>query len=502
MNLAHVITDVHAPPADGEAVALVHHDRRVSYRELRSEVDRLRGGLVALDLGPGARVGIACGITPQFVTSFFAVLGAGLVAVPLNPLSPAPELQRELHAIGAAAAFVGPAAAAAIGGLDRAALPSLAHVVAPEDAGVADAAAFESFGADSPSAPLVERDPGDLAVLLFTSGTAGAPKAAMLTHGNLLANLDLMEDHPLELVRSDDVVLGAIPLFHIQGLNALVVPTLRAGGSVVMMERFDAVAALELIVAERITMVSGSPTMWAAFVALPEADPTAFATVRLAFSGAAPLPLAVARAMLERFGVRLVEGYGLTEAAPGVAVGTTDTPFGSVGRPLPGLGVRLVDTDGRDVLIGDPGEIWVRGPNVFPGYWDDDDATRRVLDDDGWLHTGDIAVVDEYGQLRIVDRAKDLILVSGFNVYPAEVEAVLTSHPAVEAAAVVGASDAYHGEAVRAFVVPADAQAVGADELIAYCEARLAHYKCPVSVSLVDELPRTASGKVVRRGLS
>ncbi len=502
MNLADVISDVHAPPADSEAVALVHHDRRVSYRELRSEIDRLRAGLTALDLEPGARVGIACGITPQFVTSFFAALGAGLVAVPLNPLSPAPELQRELDAVGASVVVVGPAAATAIGRLDRSALPSLAHVVAAADSGVADAIAFESLGAESPPVPPAEREPDDLAVLLFTSGTAGAPKAAMLTHGNLLANLDLMEDHPLDMVTADDVVLGAIPLFHIQGLNALVVPTLRAGGSVVMMERFDAAAALKLIAAEKVTMISGSPTMWAAFAALPDADPGAFATVRLAFSGAAPLPRAVARRMLERFGVRLVEGYGLTEAAPGVAVGTPDTPFGSVGRPLPGLGVRLVGADGEDVLIGDPGELWVRGPNVFPGYWNDDEATQRVLGADGWLRTGDIAVVDEAGQLRIVDRAKDLILVSGFNVYPAEVESVLTSHPAVEAAAVVGATDPYHGEVVTAFVVAADGAAVEAGELISFCEARLAHYKCPVSISVVPELPRTASGKVVRRGLT
>ena len=234
---------------------------------------------------------------------------------------------------------------------------------------------------------------------------------------------------------------------------------------------------------------------------MPSADAAAFSKVRLAASGAAKLDGEIAADAKERFGVTITEGYGLTEASPVVTSGVgVNAKAGSIGVPLPGVHVRLVDPEGEDVLIGDPGELWVKGPNVFAGYWQDEAATAAVITDDGWLRTGDVAVVDDDGQLFIVDRAKDLIIVSGFNVYPAEVEEVLLEHPGVEAAAVVGVDHPHTGEAVKAYVVASHAN-VEEDELIAFCAERMARYKCPTKVMFVDEIPTGLTGKILRRTL-
>jgi long-chain acyl-CoA synthetase len=225
--------------------------------------------------------------------------------------------------------------------------------------------------------------------------------------------------------------------------------------------------------------------------------------VRVATSGADRLPAEIAQRIHERYGLVVHEGYGLTEASPVVTSSLGEEPhIGSVGMPLPGLEVRLVDTDGSDALVGDTGEVWVKGPNVFKGYWEDEAATAAILDAEGWLHTGDMAVADDNGYLSLVDRAKDLIIVSGFNVFPAEVEDVLITHPAVEGCAVVGVPHPYSGEAVKAFVVVNDSASVEEDEIIAWCADRLARYKCPDKVMFVDQLPVGLSGKVLRRELA
>jgi long-chain acyl-CoA synthetase len=254
-----------------------------------------------------------------------------------------------------------------------------------------------------------------------------------------------------------------------------------------------------------VTTIAAVPAVYDAWLALDERDAPAdaFARVRLAVSGAAALPAETVRAMRERFGVALHEGYGLTEASPVVstsAVGAAERP-GSIGPPLPGVEVRLVDVDGSDVLAGDPGEIWVRGPNVFAGYWGDDDATARVLTADGWLRTGDIAVAGDDGWLTLVDRVKDLIIVSGFNVYPAEVEDVLVEHPDVAEAAVVGEPHPRTGETVVAFVVAEPGHTIDRRDLLRFAQTRLARYKLPTRVEVVDTVPRTFAGKIVRRVL-
>jgi long-chain acyl-CoA synthetase len=242
--------------------------------------------------------------------------------------------------------------------------------------------------------------------------------------------------------------------------------------------------------------------MWSAWANSSEATREAFATVRVAASGAAKLPLEIAERCEERFGVTIAEGYGLTEASPVVtsSTGTASKP-GSIGVPIPGVQLRLVDAHGEDVLVGDAGELWVHGPNVFKGYWNDAEATARAITPDGWLRTGDIGVVDDDGALFLVDRAKDLIIVSGFNVYPAEVEDVLLLHPAVEACAVVGVSHPHTGETVKAYVTLGEGEFVEEDSLIAFCAEHLARYKCPDKVMFVDDLPVGLGGKVLRRAL-
>jgi long-chain acyl-CoA synthetase len=468
-----------------DAVALVGRGVPTTYGALRDEVARVRGGLVGLGLRPGDRVAILSANNRMFVVGYLAVLGAGCVAVPLNPLSPPAEVAAELDAVEARAAIVGPSAA-------RSFEHHLEHVLTTED--------VERLARGSAPVPVVERQPDDLAALLFTAGTAGAPKAAMLTHGNLHTNIRQAQAVPEDALRPDDVVLGVLPLFHVFGLNVILGVSLFAGAKVVLVERFDPTTALDTVRNHGCTIVAGAPPMWGAWATLPDADPTSFASVRLALSGAAPLPAATVDAMADRFGVALREGYGLTEASP-VVTSSVGCPPGSIGRPVPGLSVRLVDEDGEDVPLGDPGELWVRGPNVFAGYWHDPEATAAALTPDGWLRTGDIGVADGQGMLRLVDRVKDLIIVSGFNVFPAEVEDVLRSHPAVAEAAVVGVPHPHTGEAVKAFVVVRPGAAVEEDDLVRHCEERLARYKCPDKVLFVPELPLGAAGKVLRRSL-
>ena len=492
MNLAAML-DGH--PDD--AIALVHHQRRYTYGELRDIVGRTRASILGLGLEPGDRVALVAGTTPRFVISYLALLGAGMVVVPLNPLSPGPELARELAAVQPRALVAGPMGAAAVALLSPDERSSVEFLIVPEGTDIDDGISLDD--STDPPVPLVDRSPDDLAVLMFTSGTAGSPKPAMLTHGCLSANLEQMEQTN-RVLRPSDVVLCPIPLFHIHGLNALVAPTFRAGATLVLMERFDPSAAFDAVRDEGITVVSGPPALWASMAATP-ADGNPLTGVRMGLSGAASLPPEIRSTVEERFGFRISEGYGLTESGSVLTVGDETTPAGSVGRPLPGVQLRLVDPEGDDVFVGDEGEVWAKGPNIFTGYWNDAEATGRALDTDGWLHTGDLAVVGDDGLLRLVDRAKDLVVVSGFNVYPAEVEEILRLHPAVADAGVIGVAHPHHGEAVRAYVVAAEGQTIEADDVIAHCQRHLAGYKCPATVSVVDAIPRTVTGKVRRRDL-
>ena len=461
MNLAAIVD-----PHPDAAAALRTQAGVVTYGELRERAARGRAALAAAGVGVGDRVGLIAENDPAFVVNYLAILGIGAVAVPLNPASPQAEIDREVDVVGAKL------------------------VVREELAG------------DGQGAPAVDRDDDDLAVLIFTSGTAGSPKAAMLSHGNLRSNLEQVQRHPGREVNGDDVTLGVLPLFHIFGLNVVLGLMLKVGGSVVLENRFEPRRALDLIKEHGVTLVAGAPPMYLAWAAV-DGDPAAFATVRLVTSGAAHLPEEAAAAFTARYGVPVHQGYGLTEASPVVSsslVSEVPQP-GSIGVPLPGVEVRLIDEEGEDALVGDSGEIWVRGPNVFQGYWQDADATAAVLDEDGWLKTGDVAVADETGHLWLVDRKKDLIIVSGFNVYPIEVEDALLQHPGIKEAAVVGVPSATTGEAVKAFIVTKPGTELTAADVADFAASCLARYKAPTEVSFVPELPHGAAGKLLRREL-
>jgi long-chain acyl-CoA synthetase len=504
MNLAGVIE---GHPSD--APALVSRGQVTTYGDLRSQVAELRGGLTRLGLQPGDRVALVLPNNWFFVTAYLAALGVGAVVVPLNPTSPPAELQAELAVVRPKVLIAGAAGATGVNGIDRAAA-GIEHFLAPEGSGLDDAAAFESLfgappagGGTAQPVPIVDRTPDDLAVLIFTAGTGGSPKAAMLTHSNLLSNIEQAQSRTGHEILPSDVALGVLPMFHIFGLNVVLGIALHAGASVVLVERFDPVSAVDTIRDRGVTVIAGAPTMYSAMMSLPRATASDLATVRLALTGAAPLPPEVATGFADHFNVPLRNGYGLTEASPVVTASVLEgdpRPY-SIGTVLPGMEVRLVDEEGEDALEGDAGEIWVRGPNVFAGYWENDEATRAAKTDDGWLRTGDVAVTDDDGYLYLIDRAKDLIIVSGFNVYPAEVEEALAACPGVAEVAVVGVAHPHSGETVKAFVVPQAGVHLEEDQVIDFVAKRLARYKCPTKITFLEELPHGLGGKLLRRAL-
>lgn len=503
MNLAGILRDT--AQADADAVALIFRGRPISYGELDDRADLTAAALAGLGVEPGDRVAIVAGNVPEFVSSLFGILRAGAVACPLNVQLTPEELGYILADSGAKAAITEVGTLPAVLAVrDR--LPDLDTVLViggpPAPRGTLSLeVALRTAGGP----PEIRTGTDDLALIAYTSGTTADPKGAMLTHGNLLANLDQMAAVPALVARPGDVVLLNLPLFHAYAMNTGLNLGIRGGATGLLVERFRPQETFELIARHGVSVVVGVPTMYAAWLAtLDDAQGReGFSTVRLATSGAAPLAPAVFDAFRGRFGVTIWEGYGLTEAAPGVtssAVGGEARP-GSIGPPFPRIEVRLVDADGDDVEEeDDPGEIFVRGPNVFAGYWDKPEATAEILEH-GWLKTGDVAVRDDDGYLHLVDRKKDLIIVSGFNVYPREVEEAVEAHPRVAEAAVVGIPDERTGEAVQAWVVPERGSLVTAQEVLDSLRGHLARFKWPKDVRVVEQIPHNVTGKVLRRAL-
>ena len=490
MNFASLI-DAH----DAEVAALVGPGGDIGYGSLRERSSRLRGGLAAHGIGQGDRVAIVAVNSPLFVEALLAVLGTGATAVPLNPLSPPAELQREMSHAAASAVVAGPTGARSVGRLDAKFLESVL-VFAPSAAELTGASSLEELFEHEPAA--VADVPGDHeAVVLFTSGTAGASRGAALTHHNLLVNHEQVLAADPEAVLPGDRVLAVLPFFHVYGLNVVLGLALRVGAAVVIEERFDPDRTLETVSRHSVSVLAAGPPVWNAWAQLDAPQP-ALAGLRIARSGAAALPIATAERLEREHGVLVAEGYGLTEASPVVTLPLRDqVRHGSVGHPVPGVEVRLVDEEGRDSLVGDPGELWVRGPNVFSGYLGDD--APQVVDADGWLHTGDVAVLDDDGWLFLVDRLKDLIIVSGFNVYPNEVEAVLVEHPAVAQAVVVGVPDASTGEAIVGHVAALAGHTVEEADVLEFAAERLPRFKCPRRIDVHDVLPTGLAGKTPRR---
>jgi long-chain acyl-CoA synthetase len=491
-NVADLVRDAARRAPD--KAAFVFRDSTMTWADVDARVDAAAAGLRALVADRGARVAVQLGNTPDFPVVYFGALRAGFVAVPVNTGYTRTELLHVLRDSGAAVlvttrsgAADGQAAAGELQGLR-------AVVVADVDEAPPGATTLDSLL--QPGTGPVESVGGgeDLAVVLYTSGTSGRPRGAMLSHRALLANLDQCARIDPPVTSADDIVLLVLPLFHVYGLNAALGAVAKHAATGVLSERFDPVDTLDEIRRHGVTNVVGAPPMYVAWSMLPDVG-DAFTSVRLAISGAAPLPSEVLHRVLDVTGHHVFEGYGLTETAP-VLTTTLMSEVAkpdSIGRAVPGVELTLVDEQGRPVEDGDPGEIRVRGANLFSGYWPDGEGGP---DADGWFGTGDVAFVDDDGDLHLVDRRRELILVSGFNVYPREVEDVLVQHPDIQEAAVLGITHPYTGESVKAIVVLRPGARLSAEDVIAHCAQSLARFKCPTAVEFVAELPHSATGKV------
>jgi long-chain acyl-CoA synthetase len=500
-TLAEVVRDV--VRRDGAKPAIIFQDNPIRYADLDAAIERAANGLAARGIGHGDRVAILLPNIPQFIIAYYAVQRVGGVVVPVNVLYKAEEIAYVLNDSEAKALFVYelfyPSAAEALPGA-----PSVTDIIfvgtGETPAGMTSWSALTDGSA--PERAPVTVAPQDLATICYTSGTTGRSKGAMLSHRNFIANCEQCDHIPGVGVQADDRMLLVLPLFHIYGMNVCMTAALRAGGTIVLIPRFDATGVLEQIQKHRCTVLPGAPPMYVAWVNHPGLTTYDLSSLRFAGSGAAALPVQVLETFRERTGVEISEGYGLTEASPvshSNAAGPVSKP-GTIGPVIPGVEARLVDDEDRDVPPGAEGEILLRGENIMIGYWRNPEATAEALRG-GWFHTGDIATVDADGYYTIVDRKKDMINAGGFKVWPREVEEVLYRHPAVQEAAVVPMPDAYSGEKPMAFVAFKSGQRATADELTDYCRAHLATFKVPRHFEFRDELPKLPTGKVLRRVL-
>jgi fatty-acyl-CoA synthase len=476
-----------------DRVAVVHQDRQWTYAQLHERATRAAHALAGLGVRPGDRVAYLGPNHPTFLEALFATASLGAVFVPLNWRLTVPELVHIIRDSDAGAFVFAPAQITAAAGV-------LEQVPVPVAVPVGEE--YERLLAAAGSDPIDEPvSLTDLAMLMYTSGTTGRPRGAMLTHANLTWNsVNLLLDVDLA---GDEVTLVVAPMFHVAALNQTVLPTLFKGGQVILVPRFEPQQALDLIAAHGVTFLFGVPTMFLAMAQAPGWAGADLSSVRSAICGGAPVPEAVIAAYQAR-GVTFMQGYGLTEASPGVLFLRREESrrkAGSAGTPVFFGDVRLARPDGSRAGVGEPGEILVQGPQVMTGYWRLPEETAEVLSADGWLRTGDIGVADDEGYITIRDRTKDLIISGGENVYPAEVEDVLYQHPAVAECAVIGVPDQRWGEVGRAVVVLRDGAEAEPKDLLEFLTDRIAGYKIPKSVVFADTLPRTASGKVLKSQL-
>jgi long-chain acyl-CoA synthetase len=490
-SLAQLLTETTA--RYGERPALRLDDTVVSYDALNEGATRVAGLLKDRGLEPGDRVGIMLPNVPYFGAVYYGALRAGGVVVPVNVLLKGREVAFYLADSGAKVLVAWHGFAdAAFEGAQAAGADTI--IVEPGD--------FEQLLADAPRAPEdVERDGSATAVILYTSGTTGTPKGAELTHSNLLENC---RHGGTELMRvsQDDVILGALPLFHSFGQTCCLNTAVRAGACLTLIPRFEPGKALEIIQRDRVTIFDGVPTMYHAM--LHHADRTRYdvSGLRMCVSGGSAMPVEVMRGFEDAFGCIVLEGYGLSETSPVASFNHPERERkpGSIGTPIHGVEMEVVDDDGNDLPLGEVGEIAIRGHNVMKGYWNRPDATDKVLKG-GWLLTGDMARVDDDGYFFIVDRKKDMIIRGGFNVYPREIEEVLYEHPAVFEVAVVGVADEAMGEEVGAAITLRPGADASAYEIRAFVKERVAACKYPRPIWFVDALPKGATGKILKRDI-
>ena len=489
MSLAQLLTETAAAHPDRPALKL--DDTVLNYAFLNEAATRVAGLLKEKGVAPGDRVGIMLPNVPYFAAAYYGILRAGGVVVPMNVLLKGREVGFYLSDSGAKVVFAwhGFAEAATEG-----AAAAGAEVILVEPG------KFEQLVMAAPRAEADEPRAGDdTAVILYTSGTTGTPKGAELTHDNLRANCTTTGS-TLIGISEQDVVLGALPLFHSFGQTCGLNAAVAHGSCLTLIPRFDPVKALEIIARDEVTVLEGVPTMYHAMLNAPGHEDVDTSSLRVCVSGGSAMPVEVMKAFEREFDCMILEGYGLSETSPVASFNHPDRDRkpGSIGTPIEGVEMKLVDDDGDDVAQGEVGEIVIRGHNVMKGYWGRADATAEVMKG-GWFASGDMATVDEDGYFFIVDRKKDMIIRGGYNVYPREIEEVLYEHPAVSEVAVVGVPDDSLGEEVAAAVVLKSGAEASADDLRAYAKERVAAYKYPRRIWFPDELPKGPTGKILKR---
>ena len=466
-------------------------DELLTYADLDDATARVAGLLREHGVEPGHRVGIMLPNVPEFAIAYYGVLRAGGVVVPMNVLLKRREVAFYLGDPEAKLVFAWHEFADAA--------EQGASEVGAECVVVEPDSFRRLLESTDPVSSVVERAAEDTAVILYPSGTTGKPKGAELTHSNLAINADVMKQ--VFSIAPEDVILGALPLFHAFGQTCALNTSVSAGAELVLLARFDAGRALQTMERYGVTVFEGVPTMYSALLHHPEREQFDVSALRLCVSGGAALPVEVLRAFEEAFGCVILEGYGLSETSPVASFnhpGRERKP-GSIGTPIEGVEMKLVDLHRRDTESGEPGEIAIRGHNVMKGYWNRPEATAEAIDADGWFYSGDIARVDDEGFFFIVDRKKELIIRGGYNVYPREIEEVLYEHPAVREAAVIGIPHPDLGEEVGAAVALKADQRVTEAELRDYVKSNVAAYKYPRHVWFVDELPKGPTGKILKR---
>ena len=472
----------------GQRPAVILDEERLSYADLWDRTARVAGRLRERGVQAGDRVGLMLPNVVAFPVLYYGILRAGGVVVPMNPLLKAREVQHYLGDSGARLVFAWQTAApeAAAGAAEAGA-----------EAVTIDGSSMAEISGWPASPEVVQRSDDDTAIILYTSGTTGTPKGAQLTHANMATNASVSASTLFEL-GPDDVLMGCLPLFHAFGQTCGLNTAVVAGASLTLVPRFDPAAALKIIERDRVTVFEGVPTMYVAMLGAG-AGIADTSTLRLCVSGGAALPVEVLRGFKETFGAEILEGYGLSETSHVASFNRRgNTRPGSIGLPIDGVEMRVVDGEGADVPAGEVGEIVIRGDNVMAGYWNRPDATDQAIKD-GWFHTGDMAKQDEDGFFFIVDRKKDLIIRGGFNVYPREIEEVLYEHPAVFEAAVIGLPHPSHGEEIGAAVALKPGATATPEELRDYVKERVAAYKYPRHVWLTEALPKGPTGKIMKR---
>ena len=482
-----------------DQIAVTDGERSYSYGALYAAIRRLGGGLSARGVGPGTTVAILAPNIPEYAIVFHGAALAGATVTTINPTYNPQEVRFQVADASASMLVTIPMFAEAA--KSAAEGTCIEEIVSIGDPQTADVTSLDALFGDP-----IDQVPVDFAehvvVLPYSSGTTGLPKGVMLTHRNLVANVAQME-HVFPTAR-EEAALAALPFFHIYGMQVLMNMLLWLGVRVVTMPRFDMVRALELVQKERITRFFAVPPMVLGLAKHPAVEQFDLTSLKQVFSGAAPLGADLAAAAASRVGCEVVQGYGMTELSP-VSHCTPEGQFraGTSGITVSNTEIRIVDPDsGADLGVGERGELWVRGPQVMKGYLNNPEATAETLDDDGWLHTGDVAIIDEHDHVSIVDRIKELIKYKAFQVPPAELEAALITHPAVADAAVIGVPDEEAGELPKAFItLSPGSQAPTLEELQSHLAGHLASYKQVRLVEVLDAIPKSASGKILRREL-